>query len=368
MKDQEIDLLIMQNDNQYLGGYVRYFTDIPSEQAYPVTVIFSTDEEMTVITSGGDPTPPLPPEWAVRGVKQRIAAPYFRSLNYTHDLDANIAVKVIKDSKAKKLGIVGFGTVSAAFYQHLKDNLNEVEIVNATDLVDEIKAIKSETEIRFIRKAVHIHDVAMSAVPTILRPGRNEYEIRAELQKILVELGSEEQLIMLGSEVHGKRTPHFHSFYQNRQIQAGDNLMIMIEANGPGGYYAEIGRTWCLGEPTKELLYAWDVALEAQKLAASLLKPGARPGDILKTNNDFMVSKGYQPEGRLFGHGQGYDLVERPALVESEDIELKSGMVLAVHPIAFNDQAYAFCCDNYLITDTGVELLQKTPQKIMVIE
>ncbi|MHB8132440.1 MAG: hypothetical protein ACYDEX_26095, partial [Mobilitalea sp.] len=69
MKDQEIDLLIMQNDNQYLGGYVRYFTDIPSEQAYPVTVIFSTDEEMTVITSGGDPTPPLPPEWAVRGVK-----------------------------------------------------------------------------------------------------------------------------------------------------------------------------------------------------------------------------------------------------------------------------------------------------------
>ncbi|MHB8132441.1 MAG: hypothetical protein ACYDEX_26100, partial [Mobilitalea sp.] len=104
------------------------------------------------------------------------------SLNYTHDLDANIAVKVIKDSKAKKLGIVGFGTVSAAFYQHLKDNLNEVEIVNATDLVDEIKAIKSETEIRFIRKAVHIHDVAMSAVPTILRPGRNENEIRAELQ------------------------------------------------------------------------------------------------------------------------------------------------------------------------------------------
>lgn len=368
MKEKEIDLLIMQNDNQYLGGYVRYFTDIPAEQAYPVTVLFPSNEEMTVITSGGSPAPPLPPEWAVRGVKQRIGLPYFRTLNYTHHLDAGASVKAIRDLKARKVGIVGFGMVSAAFYQYLTEKLPSVEFVNATDLIDEIKAVKSEDEISFIRKAVEIHDSAFKVIPAIFRPGKYEFEIRAELQKILIELGSEEQLIMMGSDSPSRKTPQLPSFYQNRKIQEGDQLLVMIEANGPGGYYSEIARTFCLGEPSKELLYAWDVALEAQKMISGLLKPGANPEDILKVNNDFIVSKGYPPEGRLFAHGQGYDLVERPAFVPGETIKLKAGMFVAVHPIAMNDKAYAFCCDNYLITEDGAELIQKTPQKVFFEE
>lgn len=110
------------------------------------------------------------------------------------------------------------------------------------------------------------------------------------------------------------------------------------------------------------------MALEAQKRVAKLLKPGAKPGDILKANNDFLISKGYQPEGRLFAHGQGYDLVERPAMRPEENMVLKAGMNIAVHPIAFNDKAYAFCCDNYLIKEDGAERLHKTPQEIFVID
>jgi len=79
MKAAGIDALVIQNDNQYLRGYVRYFIDIPAEQAYPISLIFPVDDEMTVISSGGPP-PPSPPEWAVRGVKARISRPHFRSL------------------------------------------------------------------------------------------------------------------------------------------------------------------------------------------------------------------------------------------------------------------------------------------------
>ena len=49
--------------------------------------------------------------------------------------------------------------------------------------------------------------------------------------------------------------------------------MIMIEVNGAGGFYGEIGRTWCLGEPSKDLLHCWDVALEGQHLLADMSKP-----------------------------------------------------------------------------------------------
>jgi Xaa-Pro aminopeptidase len=159
-----------------------------------------------------------------------------------------------------------------------------------------------------------------------------------------------------------------HSFYQNRKIEAGDQVFIMIEVNGPGGYYGEVGRTWCLGEAPEELLKVWAVALEAQKLAVSQLKPGAIPGEIYKNNNEFLVSRGYLPEGRLFAHGQGYDLVERPAFRHEETMLLKAGMSVTVHPIAFTDKAYAFCCDNFLINEQGAELLHKTPQEIIVVK
>ncbi|HEY8529909.1 MAG TPA: Xaa-Pro peptidase family protein [Paenibacillaceae bacterium] len=363
MKEREIDCLILQNDNQFLGGYVRYFTDIPAHQ-YPTTVIFPADEEMTVIEHGARSGPPSAVD---RGVRHKIGLPYIPTLNYTNSYAPEAAVKVVKDLKCKRVGFVGLGFVSAAFYQYFSEHLKGIEILDATDLVDEIKAVKSPDEIAFIRKAVAIHDYAASALPAIIRPGRYEYEIRNDIEKLLKDLGSEEQLIMMGSAPPGTATPQLLSFFHHRRVEPGDQVFVMIEVNGPGGYYAEIGRTWCLGEPSKELLDAWETALAAQKLVASMLKPGADPAELLKANNEFLESRGYAPEKRLFGHGQGYDLVERPAFVERETIRLKEGMFVAVHPLAANDKAYAFCCDNYLITADGAERVQKTPQDVFVI-
>src|SRR5450759_989728 len=79
MQAEGIDILVTQNDNQYLGGYVRYFTDFPAETAYPITVLFPVNDDMTMISHGGPPKPAGPPAWAVRGVKERLAQPYFRT-------------------------------------------------------------------------------------------------------------------------------------------------------------------------------------------------------------------------------------------------------------------------------------------------
>lgn len=367
MKREGIDSLVMQNDNQWLGGYVRYFTDLPSEQAYPYTVVFPVNDEMSVISSGS-PVPPPPPDWASRGIKEKMGLSYFRTFHYTNNIDAEAIVNVIKRRNDKRVGMVNLGLIPAATYIYMKEQLPEVELVDATDLVDDIKAIKSDIEIEYILKAVHIQDMVAAAVPSILRPGKYEYELRSEITRILTDLGSEEQWIMIGSAKPGDNTGQYPTFLQNRRIEKGDQVLIMIEVNGPGGYYGELGRTWCLGEPPKDLLYCWDTALEAQKLCASLLKPGAKPGDILKANNEFLVSKGFDGEERLFGHGQGYDLIERPALRPDEKMLLEAGMLIALHPIANNNRAYAFCCDNYLIKENGAELLHKTPQKVLVIE
>ena len=47
MEKEKIDVLLMQNNNDHMGGYVRWFTDMPATNGYPNTVVFPRDDEMT---------------------------------------------------------------------------------------------------------------------------------------------------------------------------------------------------------------------------------------------------------------------------------------------------------------------------------
>jgi len=364
MKEQAIDCLIMQNDNQFLSGYIRYFLDLPAN-GYRTTALFPANEEMTVINHGGVNDPPFPPSWASRGIKDGIPSPYMQVLHYTNTNAAEISAKCIKDRGYKKIGFVCLDAISAAFYRYLRENLARVEIVDASDLVDEIKAVKSPDEIAFIKRTAQLHDYVAKMVPGIFKPGRYEYEVRNEIKKLAADLGSEEQNIILGTDPI--RPQIQMPFFENRRIEVGDKMCCLIEVSGPGGFYGELARTWCLNEPSKALLDAFEHAREAQKIVAAMLKPGANPADLFEANNKYLVSKGYAPEGRLFGHGQGYDMVERPAFVPKETMKLKEGMLVAVHPAAVNKEVFSFCCDNYLITSTGAELLTLTPQKVFAV-
>ncbi len=54
--------------------------------------------------------------------------------------------------------------------------------------------------------------------------------------------------------------------------------------------------------------------------------------DVAAAHDEFMTARGYGKEKRLYAHGQGYDLVERPLIREDETMALAAGMNLAVHP------------------------------------
>ena len=52
MEREKIDVLLMQNNNDYMGGTVKYFTDLPATNGYPFTVVFPRDDLMTVVGMG----------------------------------------------------------------------------------------------------------------------------------------------------------------------------------------------------------------------------------------------------------------------------------------------------------------------------
>ena len=368
MKEESIDFLVMQNDNEWLGGYVKWFTDIPARNGYPMTVIFPVDEEMTTITCGGRPPGDLgPPAWTMRGVKSRLSAPYFKSLGYSNTYDAELTVETLKAKRKAKIGIVGKGFISVVFYEYLTKHLPEAKFIEATDLVDGIKAVKSKEEIDLIRRTVALQDEAMAFAKQAIRPGRKDFEIIADIVHKVTDLGSEEQLVIGGSGPPGRPVPMQKRHYQNRTVREGDQFTLMIEVNGPGGMYAELGRIFSLGKVPSELHDAHELCKETQKVTLKLLKPGADPADLWRANNEFLTGKGQLPETRLYAHGQGYDLVERPAIRDDEPMKLRAGMNITVHPIIGSDRVWVWVCDNYLITENGNEALHRTPQEIFSI-
>src|SRR4030042_6742516 len=82
MKEKNLDFLVMQSHTDVLGGYLRWFTDLPATNSYTATLIFPREEDMTMISHGGkNPARPSPPDWAARGIKNRISLPFLPSLN-----------------------------------------------------------------------------------------------------------------------------------------------------------------------------------------------------------------------------------------------------------------------------------------------
>ena len=369
MRDRKIDFLLMRNDEEFLGGYVKYFTDLPARNSYPYTVIFPADEEMTLISPGANPpADPGPPEWAVRGVKKRLGAPYFPSAHYTGTYDAELAVGVLKEIEDATIGLVGQSYIPVNFFEYLNKHLPNAKFADATDDIDRVMVIKSREEIDLIKRTAELQDTAMQRLRETIRPGQRNFEIYAEIQRVTTLLGSERGLILVGSGPPGTAVPFMPRHYQNRVIREGDQISVLIEVNGPGGLYTEIGRIFSVGTPSQALQDAFGVALEAREVSLNLLKPGADPKDIWDANNEFLEKKGYLPERRLYAHGQGYNLVERPLIRYDEPMKIKEGMNITVHPNAINSTVWAGVTDNYLVTETGVSpCLHKTPKEIIVL-
>jgi len=371
MKEEKIDFLVMQNDNDFLQGYGKWFTDIPAVNGYPTTVIFPRDGEMTVINSGprsSGPTDLSAKDWAFRGVRRLMTAPYFPSLHYSTTYDAELVVRELAPFKACSVGLVGCGMMSLAFGDYLRKHLTAASLSDFTEFVDRIKVVKSDEEIGLIRETASIQDAAFEKALGMIRPGVRDFEVAAFVQHTVQDLGSEQQLIMAGSAPMGTPCPQMRRHFTHRKMTAGDQFTLMIEVNGPGGMYTELGRTCVLGKPSNELLDAFEVAKEAQQVTLDLLKPGADPRDIITAHNAFLRKRGWPEETRLYAHGQGYDLVERPAIREDETMRIQANMNITVHPIVASGTVFSWVCDNYLVTENGPSAcLHRTEKKIFEI-
>src|SRR5260221_8281093 len=125
MAEHRIDALLMQSNNDWMGGYVKYFTDVPATNGYPVTVVFPRDDRMTVIGQGpfaADRAIPAEGDGLRRGVKRFLGTPSYSNAPYTWAYDAELAEKALEPFGGATIGLVGLATLSVAFLSHIDRN------------------------------------------------------------------------------------------------------------------------------------------------------------------------------------------------------------------------------------------------------
>ena len=370
MRDANIEALVVQGSNGYAGtaGYYRWLTGMPSVNSYPHTAILPRDALMTLLQQGDrggekilDGTVP-----EFRGVGRRLSTPSFPAIEYCSGYDAEIVAAEITGNRYRNVGLVGAFAMYHGFASRLRELLSGVTLVDATQAVDDMKAIKSEEDIAYIRRTAAMQDEVMSKVGRHVRPGMRDFEVTAYGQYLGQLGGSEAGYFLANSAPPGKPTMLRHRPYQGRVIRDGDVFMYQAENTGPGGFFVHLGRIFVLGKAPQALVDAFGAMLEAQRYTVGLLKPGASCRDIFAQYNGYMRARGLPEERRVYCHGQGYEVVERPLIRDDESMTIAANMNIGIHPSLSNDRMFVTVCDNFLThADGTVERLHKTPQTIV---
>jgi len=371
MGERGIDALVMQNNNDWLGGYVKWFTDLPAVNGYARTVIFYADDPMSVIEMGqhGGRRDLKGGDQIHRGVGEVLTTPAFSSVSYTDEYQAEIAVDALEHRGCRTIGLLGKGAMPYRFVKRIEHDLGAAaKSADATEFVDRLKAIKSEEEIALIRRAAALQDEVFARVLKQIRPGMRDTEVTALAQYEGRVLGSEQGLFLGSSAPLGQRSDFIDRHQQGRTLEAGEHFTLLIENNGPGGFYTEIARTIVLGKASNEVIDGLETVKEAQAHTLARIKPGASCQEIAAAHDEFMRGRGLPAELRLYCHGQGYDLVERPLVRFDETMALEENMNLAVHPGYQTASLFAVICDNYLVGRDGPsECLHRTEKKVFEV-
>jgi len=217
------------------------------------------------------------------------------------------------------------------FYAMFKRLNPDVEVVDILDLTFQLRMIKEPWELENIRQAGKIAARGMKVSSEVIAPGLSELEIAAEVHHELMRNGSEER------KVYVSTTPRVHAEpFRDAHVKDVSVVTVVIGADY-NNYYANMARTFIVGDVPKEVLRAmevkklsYDVAIRETRVGRKFSQVERKIAEIYRHErlSEYYV-KGYT-------HGVGLMIEEPPIttiVVGHRFWEIQRNMVLAiVHP------------------------------------
>ena len=275
----------------------------------------------------------------------------------------------------------------------------EAKIVDASNDIRLIRAIKSEFEIGKMKKAAALSDKVAARVPEILIAGKTEVALAGELEGYARSLGHQGivRMRLWGSEL----------FYGH--LMAGDAAAVpsylasptggegvsRVVGQGAGfrkigvnepvlvdyvfaldGYISDHARIFSIGPVSKELQTAHEAMLTIQEQVKKEARPGVATGDLYELMVSLAERQGYtenfmgvgERKIRFTGHGVGLELDEYPFIAKGQQLKLEAGMVIALEPkTIFPGKGVVGIENTHLVTEQGLVPLTLFPDRITVV-
>jgi Xaa-Pro aminopeptidase len=260
----------------------------------------------------------------------------------------------------------------------LRDLMRRAKFVAGRDIVDNMRLIKSEQEIRLLRESAKWSELAHNILLENTRAGLHDTLVAVKssydaLARMLKKLGQSyvQMKIALSPVVVGFRgqvganSAIPHAVYTKNKIRRGD--VLVTEAGVEvGGYTSELERTLIVGKPSSRAKRCFETMLNAQNAALKEFRPGTRCSKIDeaadKSVEDSALEEGLRHHA---GHGIGLDGHEPPWLDPGDRTIMREGMVFSCEPgLYFPGYAGFRHSDTVVITKKGMDFITHYPREL----
>jgi Xaa-Pro aminopeptidase len=237
----------------------------------------------------------------------------------------------------------------------------------ADEMLAQLAAIKTSSEVERIRTACEIAGQAFEQGRAGLRPGLQETAAAELFHASLTVIGAARKGVQRAEGfawcMSGRNSAHASAAYsQSRADQVGAHEFVLVHCTScADGYWTDVTRTYVLGAPEQRQLRLYEAVFSARAAALAAIRPGARASEVDRAAREVLKSRGVAEAFRhSTGHGVGFAAAPRarPQIHPRSEEILETGMVFVINPAVYVEGYGGLRHgDVVTVTASGVEVL-----------
>lgn len=279
-----------------------------------------------------------------------------------------ILKQMVHDEKISRLGFEA-NNLTYLEYERFKKIIHELIKIDLSSL----RIIKDDKEIKYIKEACRIADLAFDYILKRIKLNITEKELAFILESFLKKKGAEPSFPTIVAYGAHSAIPH----HQTSNEKLTKNNIILLDFGAKlNNYCSDITRTIYLGKADDKFRNVYNTVLEAQEKAIDFLqnfkykiKSGIMVNTVDNISRKYILKKGFPSIPHSLGHGIGIEVHEAPRISPKNKEILKEGMVFSIEPgIYISGWGGVRTEDLIALKASGLEILTKSRKNLVEIK